>query len=144
MGKRGNLANHRVRLAIVLSSATIWTIGCIWLVFHPTALEALVKQPIFAVVFACFSVVSIYFCYFVSTRQPGFELGLTILSISFALLTINGIASFVLNLQNFWTDAIQILNRILLPLSAAILFWQGLKKSKEEKRKQIKKSATGE
>lgn len=138
------MANDRARVAIVLSSATIWAVGCIWLVFHPTALEALVKQPIFAVALACFSVVSVYFCYFVARRQPGFELGLTVLAISFALLTINGIASFVLNIQNFWTDAIEVLNRVLLPLSAAILFWQGLKKSKEGKRKQIKKSATGE
>jgi len=72
--KRGNLANYRGRLAIVLSSATIWAIGCIWLVFHPRALEALGQRPIVGVVFACFSAASIYFCYLVAKRNHGFEL----------------------------------------------------------------------
>ena len=60
------------------------------------------------------------------------------------MLSINSIASFVLHLQNLWTDTIQILNQFLLPLGAVILFWRGVKKSKEEKRKQIKKFEIGE
>jgi TRAP-type C4-dicarboxylate transport system permease large subunit len=97
------------------------------------------RHSIFFVVFACFSAASICFCYFVAKRKPGFELGLTVLAVNFALLSINGLASFVFNLQNFWTDTIQMLNRFLLPLGTAILFWQGAKKSKEEKREKIKK-----
>ena len=126
----------------MLSSATIWAIGCVWLVFHPRALEALGQRPIF-VVFACFSVASIYFCYFVAKRKPGFELGLTVLAMNFALLSVNSIASLVLNLENFWTETIQILNLVLLPLGTAILFWQGVKKLKEEKRKQVNKKEIG-
>ena len=138
------MANYRSRLVIVLSSATIWAIGCFWLIFHPRALDALGQRPIFAVIFACFSAASIYFCYYVAKRKPGFELGLAVLAFNFALISINGVASFVLNLQNSWTDSIQILTLFLLPLGTAILFWQGLKKAKEEKRKKVEKMEIGE
>jgi hypothetical protein len=144
LGSVGNLANYRRRLAIVLSSATIWAIGCVWLVFHQRALEALGQNPIFAVAFVCFCAASIYFLYFVAKRKPGFELGLTVLAVNLTLLSVNSVASLVLNLQNFWTETIQILNRVLLPLGTAILFWQGVKKSKEEKRRQAKKMEIGE
>jgi len=60
------------------------------------------------------------------------------------MLSINSIASFVLHLQNLWTDTIQILNQFLLPLGTVILFWHGAKKSKEEKQKQVKKFEIGE
>ena len=62
---------------------------------------------------------------------------------NFALLSVNSVASLVLNLENFWTETIQILNLVLLPLGTAILFWQGVKKLKEEKRKQVNKKEIG-
>lgn len=76
---------------------------------------------------------SIYFCYFLAKRFPYFTLGLVVIAACFALIVIDIVASFLLNLDNVWIDGIDLLIPVLLPLGSLLLFWLGVKKSRAER-----------
>ena len=125
-------ASYRTRLAIVLSAATSWALAIIWLAFHPQTLRVLWQRPILPMVLVCVSVASVCLCYFAAKHHPGYGLGLIILAVNIGLLSVFGIA-FALNLDNPWIGGIGRLTEVLLPLATAILIYQSVRKSRQEK-----------
>lgn len=124
---------YRSRLAIILSAAAIWFLGAVWLAFNPKDLDVLAQHSIFFIILVFVGVVSIYFCYFMAKRFPYFILGLAVIAACFALIVIDIVASFVLNLDNVWIDGMDLLIPVLLPLGSLLLFWLGMKKSRAER-----------
>ncbi len=124
---------YRSRLAIILSAATIWFLGAVWLTFNPKDLDVLAQHSIFFIILAFVGIASIYFCYFMAKRFPYFILGLSVIAVCFALIVIDIVASFMLNLDNVWIDGMDVLIPLLLPLGSLVLFWSGIKKSRAER-----------
>ena len=134
------MANYRKRLAIVLSSATIFTLGMIFLSFDPKIMHVLGQSTIFSFILACFSALSICFVYFISRRVRGFGVFLGVLAFTFLIITIDVITYGVLNIKNAWTDGMTVAIRVLFPLSPLIAILQARKRSKTEKREQDRKA----
>jgi hypothetical protein len=129
-----------MRLVIVLAAATIWTLGLIWLAFQPKLSEAVWQHVAAFIALDCASIASIYFCYFTAKRRPGYELGLAILAVNFALLSM-ACTAFVLHIENVWIDRIITSTQVLLPLAGGTLIIQNFRKSKAEK---SRRGETGE
>lgn len=127
------MMNYPSRLAIILSAAAIWFLGALWLIFNPKDLDVLAQHSIFFIILVLVGVASIYFCYFMAKRYPYFILGLAVIAACFALIVIDILASFVLNLDNMWIDSMDLLIPALLPLGSLLLFWSGMKKSRRER-----------
>lgn len=124
---------YRNRLAIIMSAAAIWFLGCVWLTFNPNDLRVLAQHSIFLIILVFAGAASVYFCYFMAKRFPYFTLGLAVIAACFALIVIDIIASFLLHLDNVWIDGIDLLIPVLLPLGSLVLFWLGMKKSRTER-----------
>ncbi len=124
---------YRSRLAIIMSAAAIWFLGCVWLTFNPKDLRVLAQHSIFLIILVFVGTASIYFCYFMAKRFPYFTLGLVVIASCFALIVIDIVASFLLKLDNVWIDGIDLLIPVLLPLGSLLLFWLGMKKSRAER-----------
>lgn len=138
------LKHDWMRLAIVVSAAATWSVGIALLAIQSGASHALRQHAVLFVGLNCICALSVGFCYIAGKRRPGYELGLTIIALNFALIPIAGTASFVLNFENVWIDKIYILIEILLPLGAAILTWQGVKKSRQQRREGSERMEPGE
>jgi hypothetical protein len=124
---------YKRRLAIILSAASIWFLGAVWLAFNPEKIDVLARHAIFFIVLVFLCVASIYFLYFMAKRFPDFTLGLAVIAAYFALMVVDILASFVLNLNNVWMDRLGLLIPVLLPLGTVLLFWSGMKKSRRER-----------
>ena len=124
---------YRRRLAIIMSAAVIWFLGSVWLTCNPKYLRILAQHSIFFIVLVFIGTVSIYFCYSLARRFPYFTPGLVVIAACFALIVIDIVASFLLNLDNVWIDGIDLLVPVLLPLGSLLLFWLGVKKSRTER-----------
>ena len=125
---------YRSRLAIIMSAAAIWFLGSAWLTFNPKELRVLAQHSIFFIILVFVGAASIYFCYFMAKRFPYFTLGLVVIAACLALIVIDVVASFLLNLDNVWIDGIDLLIPVLLPLGSLLLFWLGMKKSRAARR----------
>lgn len=130
------MANYRRRLAIILSSATIFALGVICISFNPELMRALGRSTIFGVILACFSALSICFVFLIARRVRGFGLFLGVLAFVLLIATIDEVTSLVLNIDNAWTDGMTIAIQVLLPLLTVIAILQARKRSKAEGREQ--------
>jgi hypothetical protein len=116
-----------------MSAAVIWFLGSVWLAFNPKDLRILAQHSIFFIILVFVAAASICFCYFLAKRFPYFTLGLVVIAACFALIVIDIVASFLLNLDNVWIDRIDLLIPVLLPFGSLLLFWLGVKKSRAER-----------
>ncbi|MGB6686582.1 MAG: hypothetical protein WBE76_01930 [Terracidiphilus sp.] len=134
------MASYRRRLVIVVSGAVIWFLGAAWIVFNPRIQHSLGKSSTaFTLVVACLCAASICVCYFIAKRLPRFALGLIVLTVYFALLSVYAVTSLMLNIDSAWIDGLHYLIQALLPAASLILLWQGMKKLKEDKTNKEKK-----
>lgn len=137
------MANYKGRLVIVVLGATIWSLGVVWIVFSRGVRDALAQRSTaFSLVAVCFCAASICAFYFVAKRMPRFAMGLTALAVYLVLLSIYAVASLVLEIDNVWIDGMQYLVLVLLPVSTFIMFWQGVKKTKDDKGREGKKEGS--
>jgi drug/metabolite transporter (DMT)-like permease len=137
------MADYKRRLVIVVSGAAIWFLGAVWIVFNPGIQRSLGKSSTaFTLVVACLCAASICACYLIAKRLPRFALGLIVLTVYFALLSVYVVSSLMLNIDSAWIDRMHYLIQALLPVATLILLWQGMKKLKEDKTNKGKKEGS--
>ena len=128
------MEKYRRRLWVVISAAAIWAAICIWLIFNPKPLYYISKSPYLFFIIVVGGIVPICFYPLIAKRVPGHAKSLTLLAVGMLLNSVCGIEYLVFNIHNVWIDRFMCLGQALIFLSSVVAVWQGVRKSRAEKR----------
>jgi peptidoglycan/LPS O-acetylase OafA/YrhL len=128
------MEKYRRRLWVVISAAIIWAAVCIWLIFNPKLLQYFAQSPYLFFVLLVGGIAPICLYPLIAKRVPGHAKSLTLLAGGILLISVCGIEYLVFDIDNVWIDRFLYLGQALIFLSSVVAIWQGVRKSRAEKK----------
>jgi uncharacterized membrane protein YoaT (DUF817 family) len=127
------LAKDQTRIAVIVLSFIVLSVGSIWLVFGQHLPSILEQNRVFYSILALALFLPTLFYYSIAKRMRRFAIGLSILSAGLLLLAAGTLIHFVFDLNNVWNDYCFNAGEACLALASVVFVWQGVRESRARK-----------
>jgi|GEM_PF-2823374 len=123
--------SYKKRIVLIILLAISCSVLLVWMMFHPTATQALSGTRLFVAILLIFCLTPIYPLYLRAKKHPGSRLAPLLLVGAMICFFVFGMASFIFHLSGPLVPLLFELGRGLIVLACVLFIWKGFVRRKQ-------------